>query len=141
MTAGGVYYFYHIFFQRPDHPHLPDQILQTDYIGRRSLFREANLDPERKQLVGLEPLDPGQAVRAGGHLLVGRNRHPPAETDGWVTSAGYSPVLGRYIALGMLRAGRERLNEVITVCDEDRNYQMRSVPPVFYDPGNERLRS
>jgi sarcosine oxidase subunit alpha len=113
----------------------------TDYIGRRSLFREANLDPERKQLVGLEPLDPGQAVRAGGHLLVGRNRHPPAETDGWVTSAGYSPVLGRYIALGMLRAGRERLNEVITVCDEDRNYQMRSVPPVFYDPGNQRLRS
>ena len=112
-----------------------------DYIGRRSLFREANLDPERKQLVGLAPLDSGQAVRPGGHLLLGEDRQPPAETDGWVTSAGYSPVLGRYIALGVLRGGRERLNEVVTVCDEDRNYQMRVVPPVFYDPGNERLRN
>jgi sarcosine oxidase subunit alpha len=113
----------------------------TDFIGRRSLFREANLDPERKQLVGLATLDSEQSVRPGGHLLLGPDRQPPAETDGWVTSAGYSPVLGRCIALGVLRAGRERLNEVVTVCDEDRNYQMRVVAPVFYDPGNERLRS
>jgi sarcosine oxidase subunit alpha len=113
----------------------------TDYIGRRSLFREANLDPQRKQLVGLEPLDPLQAVRPGGHLLLGADRRPPARTDGWVTSAGYSPVLGHHIALGVLTAGRERLDEVVTVCDEERSFQMRVVSPVFYDPGNERLRS
>jgi sarcosine oxidase subunit alpha len=113
----------------------------TDYLGRRSLFRAANLDPERKQLVGLSPLEPDRAVRPGGHLLLGTGRRPPATTDGWITSAGFSPTLGRHIALGVLRAGRERLGETVTVCDEDQTYGMHVVSPLFYDPDNERLRS
>ena len=43
----------------------------SDFIGKRSLFRPGNMDTDRKQLVGLEPLDLQQAVHAGGHLLSG----------------------------------------------------------------------
>lgn len=111
----------------------------ADYIGRRSLFRAGNLDPMRKQLVGLEPLDPGQVIRPGGHLLHGANRRPPAETDGWVTSACFSPTLDRTIALGVLRDGRNRLGETLTVCDEKRSYPVRVVSPVLYDPEGEKL--
>jgi len=111
----------------------------TDYIGRRSLFREGNMDPDRKQFVGLEPLDPNQQVRPGGHLLIGKDRQAPAETDGWVTSACYSPSLQRHIALGVLRGGRNHLGEILTVCDEDRRFNVKVVSPVFYDPENERL--
>jgi sarcosine oxidase subunit alpha len=111
----------------------------ADFIGRRSLFRPGNLDNNRKQFVGLEPLDPEQSVRPGGHLLQGANRQPPAETDGWVTSACLSPVLGRYIALGVLRDGRNRMGEMLTVCDEDLRYSVRVVSPVFYDPAGEKL--
>ena len=112
----------------------------SDFIGKRSLFRPGNLDTDRKQLVGLEPLDPEQAMRAGGHLLAGRNRRPPAETDGWVTSACYSPTLGRHIALGVFRSGRARAGEILTVCDENDRFNVKVVPPVFYDPENERLK-
>ncbi len=111
-----------------------------DYIGKRSLFREGNRDPARKQLVGLEPVEPGQAMRPGGHLLIGPGREPPAVTDGWITSACHSPTLNRHIALGVLRSGREREGEILTVCDENRRFNVKVVPPVFYDPGNERLR-
>lgn len=111
-----------------------------DYIGRRSLFRPANQDENRKQFVGLEPLEPTQKIRPGGHLLVGENRQPPAVTDGWVTSACFSPNLERYIALGMLANGRNRSGEILTVCDENRQYSVKVVAPVFHDPENEKLR-
>jgi sarcosine oxidase subunit alpha len=112
----------------------------TDYIGKRSLFRAGNMDQDRKQLVGLEPLDPNQQVQPGGHLLIGKDRQPPAETDGWITSACFSPNLERSIALGVLRAGRDRNGEILTVCDEDQRFNVKVVSPVFYDPENDRLK-
>jgi sarcosine oxidase subunit alpha len=112
-----------------------------DYLGRRSLFRSGNRDPDRKQLVGLEPLEPGRALRPGAHLLIGENRQPPATTDGWVTSAAFSPTLERHIALGVLSGGRERLGEIVTACDESDRYPVRVTSPVFYDPDNQKLRN
>jgi sarcosine oxidase subunit alpha len=112
-----------------------------DYIGKRSLGRPSNLEPDRNQWVGLEPIDPHQPLQPGGHLLIGANRQPPAPTDGWVTSACYSPTLGRHIAQGMLRGGRNRIGEIATVCDEHRRIGVKVVSPVFYDPANERLKN
>jgi sarcosine oxidase subunit alpha len=112
----------------------------TDYIGKRSLFRPANQDPDRKQLVGIEALEPGQTLRPGGHLLMGKDREPPAETDGWITSACFSPSLEHHIALAVLKNGREKTGEILTVCDEDQQFAVRVVPPVFYDPENKKLR-
>jgi sarcosine oxidase subunit alpha len=110
-----------------------------DFIGKRSLERPANRDTNRKQFVGLEPLDPGRQMRPGGHLLIGADRRAPALTDGWVTSACHSPTLDRPIALGLLRGGRSRLGEIVTVCDEQRAFNVKVVSPVFYDPTNARL--
>jgi sarcosine oxidase subunit alpha len=112
-----------------------------DFIGKRSLTRPANLNPESKQLIGLKPLDPNQRIRPGGHLLLGAGRQAPALTDGWVTSACYSPTLDHYIALGALRGGSKRLGEVVTVCDEDHRFNVKVVPRMFYDPSNSRLGS
>jgi len=113
----------------------------VDFIGRRSLERPANRAPDRKQLVGLEPLQPGCALRPGGHLLIGADRDAPALTDGWVTSACFSPTLDRHIALGMLRGGRARLGEIVSVCDEQERFNVKVVSPVFYDPSNARLKT
>lgn len=110
-----------------------------DYIGKRSLYRAGNTDHDRKQFMGLELLDPKQIIRPGAHLLLGENRQPPATTDGWVTSACFSPNLGRYIALCRLRSGTSRKGEIVTVCDEDERFHARVVSPVFYDPENLRL--
>ena len=112
---------------------------QSDFIGRRSLDRVANRAGGRNQLVGLQALDAARPLRAGGHLLVGENRQPPALTDGWITSAAFSPTLGRHIALGMLKDGRERLGSVLTVCDEDDRYRVKVVPSAFHDPENQKL--
>jgi sarcosine oxidase subunit alpha len=111
-----------------------------DYIGKRSLQRIGNLDPDRRQFVGLEPLQPDQPLRPGAHLLTGRDARPPGASQGWVTSSCWSPTLQRWIALGVLRSGRDRLGEVLTACDEEIRSPVRVVSPVFYDPDNERLK-
>ncbi len=112
-----------------------------DYLGKRSLARAASAEPHRRQLVGLLTLQPEMAMRAGGHFLPASVKRAPAETQGWITSAAYSPVLQRYVALGMLRGGRARLGQTVQVYDAGRIYPVKIVPSCFVDPINQRMRS
>jgi sarcosine oxidase subunit alpha len=113
----------------------------ADYVGKRSLFRPGNLDPGRKQLVGLLATDQARVMRPGAHLLLGKARQAPALTDGWITSAGFSPTMGRCLALGMLRAGRENTGAVLSVIDQEQHYEVTVVPVTFFDPANTRLKA
>ena len=108
---------------------------KADFIGRRSLSRSDNLRGDRLQLVGLAAEDL-QVLVAGAHL-----RYPGTTegSDGWVTSAALSPALGRPIALAMLRGGRGRMDERVTVHDLDRRGTATVVSTAFYDPEGNRL--
>jgi sarcosine oxidase subunit alpha len=112
----------------------------TDYVGKRSLYRSGMQDTNRKQFVGIELADPSKAVRPGAHILLGTGREPPATTDGWVTSACYSPTLERHIALAVVSGGADRQGEAVTICDEDERFEATIASPVFYDPDNLRLK-
>ena len=108
---------------------------KTDFIGKRSLARADNRRADRLQLVGLSASD-AKVLVAGAHLrLPGTSEG----SDGWVTSAGVSPALGRPIALALLRGGRARLGETITVHDLDRQCAATVVKPAFYDPEGRRV--
>jgi sarcosine oxidase subunit alpha len=107
----------------------------ADYIGKRSLGRIDNQRAGRPQLVGL-------ATAEATVLLPGAHLRFPGTTegsDGWVTSAAVSPNLGRPIALALLRGGRARLGEAVTVHDLDRQAPATVVPTCFYDPEGRRL--
>jgi sarcosine oxidase subunit alpha len=111
----------------------------ADYIGKRSLDLEANREPQRQQLVGLQALQEQQPIRPGAHLRITNESRTGIGSDGWVTSACYSPHLETHIALAVLRGGRQRQGEIVEVLDEAHRYQARVVAPVFFDPANERL--
>jgi len=112
-----------------------------DYIGRRSLLRTANRQPDRRHLVGVLRLESGKGIRAGGHFLPESAQSIPADTQGWITSAAYSPNLQRHVALGRLRSGRDRLGQTLLVYDAGETYPVKIVPPCFVEPSNESLRS
>jgi sarcosine oxidase subunit alpha len=79
---------------------------KPDFVGKRGLARPAMHAPERKQLVGLLTVDPGDRARrrrAGGRGAP--RRVPPMRVIGHVTSSYPSAVLGRSIALALV-AGR-----------------------------------
>lgn len=115
-----------------------------DFIGRRSTTRPDGLRPDRRQLVGLEVLDKGGALAAGAHVLPPRTGGPRAKgalgTDGWVTSAVFSPTLDRPLALALVRAGHTRIGETVSLWDQGRTRPGRIVDPRFLDPAGERLR-
>ncbi len=108
---------------------------KTDFVGKRSLSRPDNLRPNRLQLVGVLPEHPDAHIPVGAHFITPSTGEP----EGHVTSSCVSPTLGRAIAMGLLRAGEQRLGETVTIDVNGQALPARIVPACFYDPENERL--
>jgi len=115
---------------------------KKDFIGRVSGQRPALVDPARPRLVGLMPADGTATIRAGAHLLRVGAAPVAANDQGYVTSACYSPTLGKPIALALLSHGADRHGETVVVHDPVRGADVLAVvcDPVFVDPAGERLR-
>jgi len=109
----------------------------ADYVGRRSLFRVGDLHHQRRQLVGVEPIDGTREFASGAHFIDDSNGK--RRSQGFITSACYSPTLGRHIGLGLLEGGFNRKGEEITVFDDGKTNRVRIADPVFYDPDGARV--
>lgn len=112
----------------------------ADFIGKRSLQRPHNRRADRLQFVGLEPMSPHRPITVGAHVVGPQIQSAPAPTQGYVTSACFSPNLGRWIALGLVRQGRTRIGEPVNLFHADDVAQARIVMPTFFDAGGARLR-
>ena len=85
---------------------------------RRQAFaraRERCTLPDRKQLVGLLTVDPKVVLEEGAQVVATPGQHVPMKMIGHVTSAYHSVVLGRSIALALVRGGRARIGETLYV--------------------------
>lgn len=108
------------------------------FIGARSLRRPAMLAPDRRQLVGLLPLDRDLLLPEGAALPAAANGAGAAGTAGHVTSSYHSAALGRTFALALLAGGRSRIGGEAVVALDGRDVRARVTAPVFYDPENLR---
>jgi methylglutamate dehydrogenase subunit C len=115
---------------------------KKDYIGRVMAQRPGLTDPARPALVGLKPVDRAARLRAGSHLLAPGAAPVAANDQGHVTSVAYSPMLGHWIGLALLRHGPERHGERIVLHDPVRGADVEAevCHPVFFDPEGERVR-
>lgn len=115
---------------------------KKDYIGRVMAGRPAFLAPERWRLVGLKPVEPSRPLPAGAHLVPRGAAAVTANDQGFVTSACFSPMLQRWIGLGLLAGGGERHGERVCAADVLRGNEVECevCDPVFFDPQGERLR-
>ena len=112
-----------------------------DYLGKRSLQRADCIRDDRKQFVGLVPVDESTVVPEGTQLIEAPSDKIPVPMIGHVTSSYDSACLGHPIALALVMAGRNRKDDVITAAQTDGTMvQMRITSPIFYDPKNERQR-
>jgi len=115
---------------------------RKDYIGRVLAGRPGLCDPARPALVGLRPRRPDQRIRGGAHLFSPHVLRIPANDEGYVTSAAWSPMLESYVALALLSRGPDRHGEVIIVHDPLRGPEIEAeiCDPVFFDPEGVRVR-
>lgn len=110
---------------------------QADFVGKRSLLRAWDQRKDRRQLVGVEPLNDNEDLQPGAHFLVSQGEG--RRSQGMVTSACFSPTLKRAIGLGLLEGGFERKGETVTVFDDGRTFDARITELVFYDPAGEKI--
>jgi heterotetrameric sarcosine oxidase alpha subunit len=115
---------------------------KKDFIGRFMAARPALTDPARPTLVGLKPVQPGERIRAGSHILPKGAEATAANDQGYVTSIAYSPSRGHWLGLGLLSHGPERHGEIVRVYDPVRGGDLLAeiCPPCFIDPEGARLR-
>ncbi|MCE3519639.1 hypothetical protein LXJ58_33340, partial [Escherichia coli] len=74
------------------------------YIGSGMKDRAGLNDENRLSLVGLISLD-NQSINGGSHIVSDAAPREPADSFGHVTAACYSPALGKYIALALVKHG------------------------------------
>jgi sarcosine oxidase subunit alpha len=113
-----------------------------DYIGAVMAQRPFLLEPTRLRLVGLRPVNQGERLYAGAHLLPLGAPMTAANDQGYITAVAYSPSLGHWIALGLLASGPERHGERMRACDplRGREVGVEVCAPIFVDPAGARLR-
>ncbi len=116
---------------------------KKDFIGRALSRREAFIASDRPELVGFEAVDPGQRIHAGAHLFEPDAPRDMAHDLGYLTSVTFSPVQGRWIALGLLSGGQSRVGQSITAHDplRGRDLVLTVCPACFVDPAGERVRA
>ncbi len=113
---------------------------KPDFIGKRSLLRSDTARDDRRQLVGLESENPSEVIPEGAQIVGELRGKPPMPMIGYVTSSYWSPNLDRSIALAMLKDGRRRMGDTVSLQLENRTIKAKVVSPVFFDPDGGRLR-
>lgn len=116
---------------------------KKDCIGKAAAGRAGMVGPAREQLVGLMPVLPEAALTAGAHLFPMGAEAVRVNDEGYVTSVGYSPTLGRWLGLGFLKNGRARQGETVRLVDHLRGLDVMCevCDPVFFDKEGAKLRA
>ena len=118
---------------------------KKDFIGKRSLTRSDTSREDRKQLVGIVPLDRSEFIEEGQHVVecerLPKKIKTPVEYLGHVSSSYHSPNLNHCIAMAMLKGGNKLIGKKLFVSSTygNKNIPVEVVSPVFIDPENKRL--
>lgn len=109
------------------------------WIGWRGMNREDCLREDRKQLVGLKPLDPNKVLPEGAQLVFDPKQSIPMKMVGHVTSSYMSASLGHAFALAVVKGGLKRMGErVFAPLADGSVIEAEICSSVFYDPKGDR---
>jgi sarcosine oxidase subunit alpha len=115
---------------------------KVDFIGKRSFTRSENLNPLRKQFVGLLPIDAETVLPEGAQIIEavadGVLPPPPVPMLGHVTSSYRSAELGRPFALALLKGGHSRIGETVHVPVDGTLVPVEITGSVLVDPEGAR---
>ena len=115
---------------------------KADSIGNILSEREGFNGSGIATLSGFKPVNYGQKLEAGSHLI-SRGKKPIMSNDeGWLSSVAFSPTLGHYIGLGFIENGSTRIGEKVLAVNllQNKKTEVEIVSPHFLDPEGIRQR-
>ncbi len=115
---------------------------KPDFVGKRSFTRSENLNPLRKQFVGLLPTDADTVLPEGAQIIDymqdGELPPPPIPMLGHVTSSYRSAELGRPFALALVKGGHARIGDTLHVPVDGTLVPVEVTGSVLVDPEGAR---
>ena len=91
-------------------------------------------------MVGVKSLD-GRALNGGAHIVDQASISEVAASLGHITAACYSPELGAYVGLALVRDGKNRIGKKLILSDPLRNMTMpvEIISPHMVDAEGSRM--
>ena len=116
---------------------------KKDFIGKRSLNREAFLDPNREKIVGVVPLDKKSMIPEGSHLVRDSNASLPNPKLGHISASCWSVEYNNPFSLAILQDGKKRIGEKLFALSplKNKNIEVEIVSSHYVDSKGERVRS
>jgi sarcosine oxidase subunit alpha len=113
-----------------------------DFLGKAAAGREGLLDETRPRLVGIKPVGAVKQLTAGAFLFNEGAEPVRQNAQGTVSSVAFSPTLGHFIGLALLKEGPERHGEIVRMVDHLQGIATNCevCDPVFIDPEGGRAR-
>ena len=116
---------------------------KKDFIGKRSLNREAFLNPNREKIVGIVPLDKKSMIPEGSHLVSDSNASLPNPKLGHVSASCWSVEYNNPFSLAILKDGKKKIGEKLYAVSplKNKNIAVEIVSSHYVDPKGTRVRS
>jgi heterotetrameric sarcosine oxidase alpha subunit len=110
------------------------------FVGSMMMDREGLADENRVRLVGIIALD-NRPLNGGAHIVEEANENEPRNSIGHITAVCYSPALGKYIGLALVKGGKKRHGTRAFVSDPLRKRfgPVEIVSNHFFDPEGKRM--
>ena len=116
---------------------------KKDFVGKRSLNREAFLNPNREKIVGVIPVDKKTMIPEGSHLVKDKNAALPNPKLGHISASCWSVEYNNPFSLAILKEGKKRIGEKLYALSplKDKSIEVEIVSSHYVDPKGERVRS
>ena len=116
---------------------------KKDFIGKRSLFREAFVNPNREKIVGVIPIDKKTMIPEGSHLVNDGNATLPNPKLGHVSASCWSVEYNNPFSLAILQDGKNKIGKKLYAVSplKNKNIPVEIISSHYVDPKGERVRS
>ncbi len=114
-----------------------------DFIGKRSLGREAFKSDNRQKIVGLIPVDKKSSIPEGSHLVENKDAKLPNPKIGYVSSSCWSVENNNPFSLGILKNGKNMIGKKLFALSPLKNtvIEVEVISSHYVDHEGKRVRS
>ena len=116
---------------------------KKDFIGKRSLQKEAFTRDDRQKIVGLVPLDKKSSIPEGSHLVENKNAKYPIPKLGHVSSSCWSVENNNPFSLAIIKDGKNMIGKKLFAVSPLKNtsIEVEVISSHYVDHEGKRVRS
>ena len=116
---------------------------KKDFIGKRSLNREAFIAGDRQKVVGVVPLDKKTSIPEGSQLVKDANAKLPNPKLGHISASCWSVEYNNPFSLAIIKDGKNMIGQKLFALSplKNKSIPVEIVSSHYVDPKGERVRS